>query len=122
MCVHATQATKTIDGYANAFEIGKLNAAIVPNHHIFHMAGAIDQRANLPARFMGQFCQLPRKFRRYDFLWRHTPCVELRNPAQLVRLEARSVSQYVLNDYFLPALRTLLPERLCNYFHAGLRL
>src|SRR5882724_1617575 len=96
MCVYATQATKTIDGYPNALEIRKLNAAIVADHYIFHMAAAIDQRANLPARFMRQFRQLSSKFGRYDLPWRQSPRVQLRNSAQLVRLEARSISEYVL--------------------------
>jgi hypothetical protein len=51
---------------------------------------------------------LPRKFRRDNFLSRKTTRVELRDSPQLVGLQARSVSQYVLNNSFLPA--SLLDE------------
>src|SRR6185295_205436 len=53
---------------------------------------------------MRQFCQLPRKFRRDNLLCRQTPRVQLRNAAQLVGLQARSVSQYVLNISLLPSV------------------
>jgi hypothetical protein len=53
--VHATKTTKTIDRDANTFEIGKLNASIVPDHHVFNMAAAIDKGSDLPAGFMRKF-------------------------------------------------------------------
>jgi hypothetical protein len=49
---------------------------------------------------------LPRKFGRDNFLCWHATRVQLLDSPQLVWLQARSVSQYFLNDCFLPVLRT----------------
>jgi hypothetical protein len=49
---------------------------------------------------------LARKFRRQDLVRRDPPGVELFYPAQLVWLEARSVTDYVL-DGSSPPIKTL---------------
>jgi hypothetical protein len=50
--VNATQSAKASRRDAHAFEIGQFDAAIIADHHILHVAFAIDQRADLPAGFV----------------------------------------------------------------------
>ena len=50
--VNAAQAAKTPGRNAHAFEVGKLNAAHVPNHHVLNVTFTIDQGANLSAYFV----------------------------------------------------------------------
>ena len=106
MCVHATKSAKTIDGDANAFEVGQFDAPVVADHHVFDVAAAIDQRADLSPGFVGQFGQLPRKFRRHDLVRSDSPGVELFDPAKLIWLEARGVSDYVFDSSFPPFTRS----------------
>jgi hypothetical protein len=47
MSVYATQPTKTIDSDTNALEVRKLDSAIVTDHHVFDVATAIDECADL---------------------------------------------------------------------------
>jgi len=103
MCVNATQTAKAINCDANAFEIGKFDASIVADHHIFNMAAAIDKRADLPPCFVGQFGELSREFRRQNLVGSDPPRVELFYAAKLIRLEARGVSNYVLDSSFPPS-------------------
>ena len=52
--VHTSKPAKPAGRDANAFEVRKFNTAIVANHHVLNVSGAIDQRADLPARFVRQ--------------------------------------------------------------------
>jgi hypothetical protein len=101
--VHATKTTKTIDRDANTFEIGKLNASIVTDHHVFNMAAAIDEGSDLPACFVRKFGELAGKLRCQNLMWSYPPCVKLFNAAKLIGLETRSVSDYVLDSSFPPS-------------------
>ncbi|HEV7474129.1 MAG TPA: hypothetical protein VGN90_08770 [Pyrinomonadaceae bacterium] len=100
--MHTTKTTKTIDGNANAFEIGKLNATIIADHHVLNVAAAIDERSDLAACFVRQFGQLARKLRRQNLVRSYPPGVKLFYPAKLVGFEARGVSDYVLDSYLPP--------------------
>ena len=92
MCVDATQTTKTIDGHTDTFEVGKLNPAMVAHHHVFNMPTAIYQRADLSARLMRKFGELPRKFRRHNLVRGNAPGVKFFNATQLIGLEPSGVS------------------------------
>jgi hypothetical protein len=50
--VHATKTAKTIDGDTNAFEVGKFDVPIIADHHVFHVAAAIDERPDLASGFV----------------------------------------------------------------------
>jgi hypothetical protein len=128
MGVHATQPTKAIDCDPNAFEVGKLDAAIVAHHHVFNVAAAIDERADLPACFVRQFGELTRKLRRQNLVRCNSPRVKLFYSAKLIRLEARGVSDYVLDSSGPPSTQVLKLEQKINsrsvgrHFGFGLKL
>ena len=50
--MNAAQAAKTSRGYADAFEVRKLNPADIADHHVLNVTFAVDQRADLSAYFV----------------------------------------------------------------------
>jgi hypothetical protein len=99
--VHASQAPEAIDGDSNAFEVRKFNAAVIADHDVFDVAAAINQRSDLPASLVRKLGKLSRKFRGQNLVRRDAPGVKLFYAAKLIRLEARSVSDYVLDNLAL---------------------
>jgi hypothetical protein len=71
------------------------------------MAAAIDERSDLSACFVRQFGELTRELRRQNLVRCNPPRVKLFYSAQLIRLEARGVSYYVLDSSFLPLTQVL---------------
>jgi hypothetical protein len=61
------------------------------------MPTAIDKRADLTPYLMGQLSKLTREFRSQNLMRGDPPGVKLFYAAELVRLEARGVSDYVLD-------------------------
>src|SRR5450759_3786855 len=98
MRVHATQAAKPISGNAHALEVRQLDLARVAHNHKFNIAFAIDERADLPACFMGKLAYLTSKFGRYDLVRRNASLVELLNPPQLVWLQTLCVAVKTLQS------------------------
>ena len=88
----ATQTAKTIDGDTDTFKVRQLNPAMVANHHVFNVSAAIYQRADLSARLMRKFGELPRKFRRHNLVRGNAPSVKFFNATQLIGLEPSGVS------------------------------
>jgi hypothetical protein len=97
MRVQAAQSAEAIDGDADTFEVRKLDAPVISNHHIFDVTTAIDERADLSPRFVREFGQLAREFGCQYLVWRDPPGVELFDAANLIRLQAGGVSDYVLD-------------------------
>lgn len=62
------------------------------------MATAVDERANLPSRFMRQLRELTREFGRQNLVRRYSPGVKLFQAANLIRLETGSISDNVLDN------------------------
>jgi len=52
MSMHTTKTAKAIHRDTNAFEVWKLNGPVVTDHYVFHVAAAIDERADLSPRFV----------------------------------------------------------------------
>jgi len=61
------------------------------------MSTAIDERADLPANLVRQLSKLAREFRGQNLMRSDPPGVKFFYAAKLIRLEARSVSYYVLD-------------------------
>ena len=70
------------------------------------MAAAIDKSANLSTRFVRQFSELAREFRRDDLVRSDPPGVELFYAAKLIRLQTSGVSDYVLDRSCPPFTRS----------------
>ena len=75
--MHASKSSKPAGSDANTFEIRKFNTAIVANHDVLNMPGAIDERPDLPARFVGQLRQLSSEFRCDYLVGRYAASVQL---------------------------------------------
>jgi hypothetical protein len=93
------------------------------------MPAAIDERADLSPRFVRQFGELTREFRRQNLVRCNPPRVELFYSAKLIRLEARGVSYYVLDSSFPPSTQVLkartenkLPSVRRMHFGSSLKL
>src|SRR5687768_1236641 len=112
MRVHATQAAKATRCYTGTLKIGKLDPPRIPHDHILDISLAIHQNADLPSRFMGQLSQLPREFRRNNLMWRNASRIKLLYAAQLIRLQALSIPQRVMNSE-PPGCWVLIPG-LCS--------
>ena len=82
--MNAAKAAKPAGSDANAFEIGKLDAFVVADHHVLNVAFAIDEGADLPACFVREFAQLPREFRCHNLIGRYAPGVQLFDAPQLI--------------------------------------
>src|SRR5262249_23918649 len=93
--MNAAQPTKSICGHAHAFEIRQLDPPVIADHHIFNVALAIYKRANLPARFMRQFRQLPSKLGGNNFSRRNSAGIQLLDPPQLIGLQPQRVPKNV---------------------------
>jgi hypothetical protein len=50
--VDTAQAAKSPGGNTHAFEVGKLNATDIADHHVLDVTFAIDERPNLSAYFV----------------------------------------------------------------------
>ena len=61
------------------------------------MPTAIDKRADLTPDLMGQLSKLAREFRSQNLMRGDPPGVKFFYAAKLIRLEARGVSDYVLD-------------------------
>jgi hypothetical protein len=85
MRVKTSQATKSFGAHTHSFQVGQNDASSVSNHHVFDVAVAIHQYANLPMNFMRGFRQLPRKFLSDDLPWWDSPRVELFKTTNLLR-------------------------------------
>jgi hypothetical protein len=96
--VDAAQAPKAVGGDALATEVGQLDALRVADRDMLDVAFAIDEYADLPARLVREFRELPRKLRRDDPLRRNAPRVEFLDAAQLVGLETLRVAVDVTDD------------------------
>jgi hypothetical protein len=97
MCVQATQSAEAIDGDADALEIRQLDAPVISDHHILDVTTAIDECADLSPCFMREFGQLAREFGSQNLVRRNPPGVQLFDAANLIRLQAGGVSDYVLD-------------------------
>ncbi len=75
--MHETQTAKPIARDAHTLEIGQFNSARISDDDVFHVALAIDERADLPIRFMRKLAKLPRKFRRHNLVRRNAARVQL---------------------------------------------
>ena len=110
MSVHATQTAKAVDSRADAFKVGQFDAPVIANHHVFNVAAAIDERADLPACFVRQLGELTREFWRHYLMGSDPPRVKLFYAAKLVGLQARGVSDYVLDRSCPPRSRFHSPR------------
>lgn len=90
--MYTTKTAKPSRGDAHAFEVGKLDAAIIADHHVLNMSLAIDERTDLTACLVRQLAQLPCEFRGNDLVGRYTPSVQLFNAPQLIWLQPLSVA------------------------------
>src|SRR5260370_22390718 len=90
--VHASQAPKAIAGDAHALEIGHLDLSRIADNHIFNIAFAVDQRADLAIGFMRKLAQLPCEFRSDNLMGRNAALIQLLNAPQLIRLQTLRVT------------------------------
>lgn len=93
--MHEAQAAKAIRRHARALKIGKLYPARIADHNIFNIAFAVNERANLPAGFMGKLGQVSGKLRRHNLVRRDATRVKFFDAAQLVRFESLRIAVYV---------------------------
>jgi len=111
MSVHTTKATKAIYGDTDPFEIRQLDAPIVADHHVLDVTGAIDKRADLSTNFMGKLGELASEFGCEYLVRGNPPGVKLFDAAKLIWLEARGVSDYVLDGSCPPVTQARTPVR-----------
>ena len=77
MCVHAAKSSEPARSDANTFEVWKLDAAIVANHHILNVSLPVDECTDLPASLVRQFAELSSEFRCDDLVGRYAASVQL---------------------------------------------
>ena len=85
--MHATQTAKSSRSDANAFEVRQLDAPVVAHHHVLNVTLAVDESADLPSCFVGQFAKLACKLRCDDLIGRYAPSVQLFDAPQLICFE-----------------------------------
>ena len=90
--MHATEATKSSRSDTNAFEVRQLDTTVVADHHVLNVTLAVDESADLPSCFVGEFAQLARKLRSDDLIGRYAPSVQLFNAPQLIWFQPESVA------------------------------
>jgi hypothetical protein len=73
------------------------------------VSAPIDKRADLPPRFVRQLGKLAREFRGQNLVRRNPPRVKFFYPAKLIRLEARGITDYVLDCACPPFTRSVIP-------------
>jgi hypothetical protein len=78
--MNAAEAPETVGRYTRAAEIGHLDLFGGPHHHIFDLALAVYQNADLAARFMRELGHLARQFGRNDLLSGNTAGAEALDP------------------------------------------
>ena len=71
--MNAAQSAKTISRHACASEVRHLDAFRRANHHVFNLSFAVDEDADLSARFKRYFRQLAGEFRRDDLFGSDAP-------------------------------------------------
>ncbi|MGB7921796.1 MAG: hypothetical protein WCF57_00995, partial [Pyrinomonadaceae bacterium] len=90
--VHAAQAAKAIRRHARPFQIGQLNPPRIPDHDVFDVAFAVDERADLAARLVREFRQLACELRRHDLVRRDAARIEFFDAPQLIGLEPMRIA------------------------------
>ena len=80
----AAQSAEPARSDAHAFEVGKLDAFVVADHHVLNVALAIDESAYLPARFVRELAQLSSEFIGHNLIGRYAPGVQLFDAPQLI--------------------------------------
>ena len=82
--MNAAQSAKSTRSDAHAFEVRKLDAFVVADHHVLNVALAIYERANLPSCFMRELTQLSSEFRSNNLIGRYAPGIQLFDAPQLI--------------------------------------
>ena len=82
--MYTTKTAKPSRRDANAFEVRKLDAPIVADHHVLDVSLTIDEGANLSACLVREFAELASKFVCDDLVWRYAPSVQLFYAPQLI--------------------------------------
>src|SRR5258705_494575 len=71
-----TESTESSRIHADTLEIGQLDATVISYHHVLDMSFAVDEHANLAARFVRQLTQLPCELWCNNLVWWNPPRVE----------------------------------------------
>ena len=88
MSVKAPKSSEAIGSHSNALQIRKNNASSVSNDHVFNVAVAIYQDADLSMDLVGYFGELSRELLIYDFSRRDPPFVQFFEAVDLIWLES----------------------------------
>ncbi|HXG64572.1 MAG TPA: hypothetical protein VNO70_05665 [Blastocatellia bacterium] len=75
--MQAAQSAKTALAHTDALEVGQNNSMSIADDDILNVAVAVDQHADLPVDFMGDFRKLAGKLLRDNLARRDAPLVEL---------------------------------------------
>ena len=84
MRMDAAQSAKSTRRDAHAFEVRKLDAFVITDHHVLNVALAIDESTDLATCFMRELAQLASEFMCDNLVWRYAPGVQLFDSPQLV--------------------------------------
>ena len=105
MCMHATQTAESIYSDADALEVWQFNAAVVSDHHVFNVATAIYERADLAPGVVRHLRKLSGKLRAHDLMRGDTSGVKLFQPANLIWFQTGGISDYVFDNSIPPCTR-----------------
>jgi hypothetical protein len=97
--VYIPETTEPIRGGAEPTKVRQENATVVSNHDILYRAFAIDEHADLPARFLRQFAEIPCQFMGDDLLGGHLPPVYMLNAPHLIGFQPYNIAVYTLNRH-----------------------
>ena len=101
MGMQAAQAPKAPFAYTNAFQVWKHDTPGVAHYHVFDVALAVDQHANLTVNLVRQFGQLSRELLRYDLARCDSPLEKLLKALDLIGFQSLNVSFDCANKSFL---------------------
>jgi hypothetical protein len=82
--VNAAKAAKTVGRNARPAKIRHLDLLCGADHYVFDLTFAVEEHADLTARFVTQLGHLPRQFGRNDFVRRDTTRGKLFDTAKLI--------------------------------------